>query len=171
MSLLKSSEFLTWVGLLVLARSRWLLAIFWLNLQQIGTPGLAIKHSFCVDDPKLWVYAEQVVVAAAVTQQRVSDLWSTGNLKIKPQYSSKQEPAEIVEIKGFVAINVRRSLSYSQSLSLQAKSDWYSIPPMLSQSVTQMRWHSSQHYFNNTLTTLEQKGVVVAWCYRMLLLE
>lgn len=68
---------LTWVGLLVLAGPRRLLAVLWLNLQQIGAAGLPIKHSFGVDDARFRVNAEQTVVSAAVTQESVSDLRST----------------------------------------------------------------------------------------------
>ncbi|TNN67989.1 hypothetical protein EYF80_021781 [Liparis tanakae] len=60
-----------WVRSRHLPRERQLLRKRRLVHPQIGAAGLTIKHSFRVDDAKFRVYAEQMVVTAAVTQKRV----------------------------------------------------------------------------------------------------
>lgn len=105
----KESERLTWVGLLVLARPGRLLAVLWLDLQQVGAASLPIKHRLRVDDPQFGIDPEQKVVAAAVSQQGVGDLWSAG---MQNSYSliSSNNPLSLPR-NVFVDNNVRRSQS------------------------------------------------------------
>lgn len=84
----------------MLARPCGLLAVHWLNLQQVWAFGLAIKNSLRVDKSQLWINTEELVVPTAILQQRVRDLcsgenqWQIQQLKCKKKCKHSNNNSE-----------------------------------------------------------------------------